>query len=156
MVYIIDILNGSVYHYRDKDGLECGAVIHLRNGRYGLIEIKLGGDKLIEEGAKSLMSLETKIDIDKMTALSFLMVLTGTCNSYRLLETWCNARKFFEKVRDMELDEGIQMYKKHSLTKLMMRLHKFVLFRICRFVLLQMGLLPLAPDNLMPCILRNF
>lgn len=49
-----DALNGEVYHYRDKDGQECDAVIHLRNGKHGLIEIKLGGDKLIEEGAKSL------------------------------------------------------------------------------------------------------
>ena len=45
-----DALNGEVYHYRDKDGQECDAVIHLRNGKYGLIEMKLGGDKLIEEG----------------------------------------------------------------------------------------------------------
>ena len=73
-----DALGGGVYHYRDKDGLECDAVVHLRNGKYGLIEIKLGGDKLIEEGAKSLKSLETKIDTDKMNPPSFLMVLTGT------------------------------------------------------------------------------
>ena len=73
-----DALNGDVYHYRDKDGQECDAVIHLRNGKYGLIEIKLGGDKLIEEGAKSLKSMEAKIDTDKMNAPSFLMVLTGT------------------------------------------------------------------------------
>ena len=73
-----DALGGGVYHYRDKDGLECDAVVHLRNGKYGLIEIKLGGDKLIEEGAKSLKSLETKIDTDKMNVPSFLMVLTGT------------------------------------------------------------------------------
>lgn len=72
-----DALNGEVYHYRDKDGQECDAVIHLRNGKYGLIEIKLGGDKLIEEGAKSLKSMEAKIDTDKMKAPSFLMVLTG-------------------------------------------------------------------------------
>lgn len=73
-----DALNGEVYHYRDKDGLECDAVVHLRNGKYGLIEIKLGGDKLIEEGAKSLRSMQDKIDTDKMNAPSFLMVLTGT------------------------------------------------------------------------------
>lgn len=72
-----DSLNGEVCHYRDKDGLECDAVVHLRNGKYGLIEIKLGGDKLIEEGAKNLKMLESKIDIDKMNAPSFLMVLTG-------------------------------------------------------------------------------
>ena len=72
-----DALNGEVYHYRDKSGQECDAVIHLRNGKYGLIEIKLGGDKLIEEGAKSLKAMEAKIDTDKMNAPSFLMVLTG-------------------------------------------------------------------------------
>lgn len=72
-----DSLNGGVYHYRDKDGQECDAVVHLRNGRYGLIEIKLGGDRLIEEGARSLKLMEAKIDTDKMNAPSFLMVLTG-------------------------------------------------------------------------------
>lgn len=72
-----DALNGHVYHYRDKDGQECDAVVHLRNGQYGLIEIKLGGDKLIEEGAESLKAMELKIDTDKMKAPSFLMVLIG-------------------------------------------------------------------------------
>lgn len=70
-------LGGQVYHYRDKDGLECDAVVHLRNGAYGLIEIKLGGDKLIEEGVKTLQALAEKIDTGKMKAPSFLMVLTG-------------------------------------------------------------------------------
>ena len=73
-----DALNGSVYHYRDKDGQECDAVIHLRNGKYGLIEIKLGGDKLINEGVKSLKAMEAKIDTGRMNNPSFLMVLTGT------------------------------------------------------------------------------
>ena len=72
-----DALDGQVYHYRDKDGQECDAVIHLSNGQYGLIEIKLGGDKLIEEGAQSLKKMESKIDTDKMKTPSFLMVLTG-------------------------------------------------------------------------------
>ena len=72
-----DALNGKVYHYRDKDGQECDAVIHLRNGKYGLIEIKLGGDKLIEEGAKSVKTMAAKIDTNKMNVPSFLMVLTG-------------------------------------------------------------------------------
>ncbi len=73
-----DALDGTVYHYRDKLGLECDAVIHLRNGKYGLIEIKLGGDNNIEAGAKTLKTLANKIDSDKMKAPSFLMVLTGT------------------------------------------------------------------------------
>lgn len=72
-----DALNGEVYHYRDKDGQECDAVVHLKNGKYGLIEIKLGGDKLIEEGAKSLKAMEAKIDTGKMNIPSFLMVLIG-------------------------------------------------------------------------------
>ena len=72
-----DFLNGQVYHYRDKNGLECDAVVHLRNGSYGLIEIKLGGDKLIEEGVKTLRDLNSKIDTDRMKEPAFLMVLTG-------------------------------------------------------------------------------
>ena len=70
--------NGSVYHYRDRSGLECDAVIHLRNGQYGLVEIKLGGDKLINEGASNLLKLEKMIDTEKMPAPSFKMILTGT------------------------------------------------------------------------------
>lgn len=70
-------INGNVYHYRDKSGLECDAVVHLRNGSYGLIEIKLGGDRLIEEGAKNLLSLKDKIDTTKMKDASFLAVIVG-------------------------------------------------------------------------------
>mgnify|MGYP004663546065 FL=1 len=73
-----DALEGSIYHYRDSNGLECDAVLHLRNGSYGLIEIKLGGEKNIEEGAKNLKLLASKIDTTKMKTPSFLMVLTGT------------------------------------------------------------------------------
>lgn len=71
-------INGSVYHYRDASELECDAVVHLRNGSYGLIEIKLGGDKLINEGAKNLIKMKNKIDTEKMNNPSFLMVLTAT------------------------------------------------------------------------------
>lgn len=70
-------LDGDVYHYRDKNGLECDAVVHLKNGTYGLIEIKLGGDKLIEEGVTTLKALADKIDTTRMKDPSFLMVLTG-------------------------------------------------------------------------------
>ena len=70
-------LNGKVYHYRDKNNLECDAVVHLRNGSYGLIEIKLGGADLINDGAESLKTLSDKIDTTKMKKPSFLMVLTG-------------------------------------------------------------------------------
>ncbi len=85
-----DALNGEVYHYRDKSGQECDAVVHLRNGKYGLIEIKLGGDKLIEEGAVSLKSMAAKIDTDRMRAPSFMMVLTGTGDyAYRRRDGVC-------------------------------------------------------------------
>lgn len=53
-------INGNVYHYKDSSGLECDAVVHLRNGNYGLIEIKLGGDKLIDIGAENLKKLNQK------------------------------------------------------------------------------------------------
>lgn len=72
-----DAVNGKVYHYRDSNKLECDAVIHLRNGHYGLVEIKIGGDHLVEAGAASLKTLASKIDTDRMPAPSFLMVLTG-------------------------------------------------------------------------------
>lgn len=72
-----EALNGEVYHYRDKDGLECDAVVHLRNGTYGLVEIKLGGGKLIEDGVKTLTTFMKKIDTQRMKEAAFLMVLTG-------------------------------------------------------------------------------
>ena len=72
-----NVVNGEVFHYRDKNGLECDAVVHLRNGSYGLIEIKLGGDTRIEEGAANLNALEKKIDTTKMKNPSFKMVLTA-------------------------------------------------------------------------------
>lgn len=69
--------DGNVFHYRDKNGLECDTVMHLRNGSYGLIEIKLGGDTLIAEGAANLNNLAKKIDTTKMKKPSFKMVLTA-------------------------------------------------------------------------------
>ena len=79
-----DVLNGNVYHFRDKTDLECDAVIHLRDGSYGLIEIKLGGESLIEEGVATLKKLNGKLDTSKMKKPSFLMILTGIGNyAYR-------------------------------------------------------------------------
>lgn len=68
---------GRVFHYRDKSGLECDAVIHLPNGRFGLVEIKLGGKEAIEHGAMTLNKLACKIDENIMGKPSFLMVLVG-------------------------------------------------------------------------------
>ena len=70
-------INGDVYHYRAALDLECDAVVHLRNGSYGLVEIKLGGDKLIEKGVENLIKLRNKIDTNIMSKPSFMMVLTA-------------------------------------------------------------------------------
>lgn len=72
-----EALSGKLYHYRDNTGLECDAVLHRRNGTYGLIEVKLGGEKKIGEGVASLMALADKIDTTKMSKPSFMMVLTA-------------------------------------------------------------------------------
>lgn len=72
-----EALDGNVFHYRDSNGLECDAVIHLRNGKYGLVEIKLGGQALIEDGVKTLNSFASTIDTEKMKAPSFKMILTA-------------------------------------------------------------------------------
>lgn len=71
-------LDGEIMHFRTKENLECDAVIHLRNGNYGLAEIKLGGDKFIEEGARNLKKIRSLLDTTKMKAPSFLMVVAGT------------------------------------------------------------------------------
>lgn len=72
-----DALDGDVLHYRDKSGLECDAVVRLRNGRYCLIEVKLGGETAIEEGASSLRELAERIDAEKMGPPVFCMVIVG-------------------------------------------------------------------------------
>lgn len=77
-----EALDGTVYHYRDKTGLECDAVVHLRNGSYALIEVKLGGSD-IEDAAQNLLLLKKKVDTNRMKAPSFLMVLTGTEFGYK-------------------------------------------------------------------------
>jgi len=77
-----EALDGSVYHYREKTGLECDAVIHLRNGSYGLVEVKLGGSA-IDSAATNLLKLQQKIDTQRMKAPAFLMILTGTKFGYQ-------------------------------------------------------------------------
>ena len=72
-----EAIDGKVSHYRDRNGLECDAVIHLCNGTYGLVEVKIGGETLIEEGAKNLKKLASKINTDNMGKPAFLMILTA-------------------------------------------------------------------------------
>ena len=75
-------LDGEVFHYRDKNGLEADAIVHLKDGRWGAIEMKMGS-KEIEDAAENLKKLREKINLDKMREPSFLMILTGTELAYR-------------------------------------------------------------------------
>ena len=75
-------IDGEVFHYRDKSGLEADAIVHLKDGRWGAIEVKMGA-KEIEEAAENLKALQAKINTDKMQTPSFLMVLTCTEFAYR-------------------------------------------------------------------------
>lgn len=72
-----EALDGQLYHYRDSNGLECDTVLHRRNGSYALLEVKLGGEEHINEGAASLIELANNIDTDKMLAPSFMAVIIG-------------------------------------------------------------------------------
>lgn len=72
-----EALDGELYHYRDSSGLECDTVLHRRNGSYALMEVKLGGEQNIEDGAKSMLALAENIDTDKMPAPSFMAVIVG-------------------------------------------------------------------------------
>ncbi len=72
-----EALDGELYHYRDSNGLECNTVLHRHNGSYALLEIKIGGEERINEGAASLLALANNIDTDKMPAPSFMAVIIG-------------------------------------------------------------------------------
>lgn len=72
-----EALDGSLYHYRDSSGLECDAVLHRRNGSYALLEVKLGGEERINEGAESLKALAANINTEMMPAPSFMAVIVG-------------------------------------------------------------------------------
>lgn len=75
-------IDGEVFHYRDKSGLEADAIVHLKDGRWGAVEVKMGA-KEIEKAAENLKILREKINLDKMKEPSFLMVLTATELGYR-------------------------------------------------------------------------
>lgn len=76
-------LDGDVFYYRDKNDLECDAIIHLKDGRWGAIEIKLGNEEAIEVASENLKKLANIVDIKEMNEPSFLMVLTAGKYSYR-------------------------------------------------------------------------
>ena len=74
-------LDGKIMHYRDSRGLECDAVIHLNDGRWALVEMKLGGERLIKEGVANLLRL--KNDLALSGGPEFMMILTATGPAYR-------------------------------------------------------------------------
>ena len=80
------VIDGEIRHYRDGNGLECDAVLHLKNGKYGLIEIKLGGENLIKEGISTLTALKNKISDSKQLMPSFCMILTAVGDAYTTKE----------------------------------------------------------------------
>jgi len=74
-----DMIGGEARHYRDNAGLECDSVIHLENGKWAAVEIKPGGDKLMEEGVKSLNKLKNKMETKSdLPSPVFMMVLTAS------------------------------------------------------------------------------
>lgn len=74
-------IDGDVFHYRDKSGLEADLIVRLRDGRWAAIEVKLG-NKQIEEAAKNLLVLKKKINEEKMGKEAFLMIITGGQYAY--------------------------------------------------------------------------
>lgn len=77
----IQFLDGGLFHYRDKNGLEADAVIHLHNGRWAAIEVKLG-DSWIDDAAANLLKLRDKVNTDAMGEPAFLAVITATRYAY--------------------------------------------------------------------------
>ncbi len=75
-------MNGKIRHFRDENGLESDAVIHLKNGKYGLIEIKLGGQSLIDEGVSTLTSLKNRIKQNNKKEPSFSMIIIASGDAY--------------------------------------------------------------------------
>ena len=75
-------MKGEIRHYRDSKGLECDAVIHLKDGRYALVEIKLGGENLVKGGVSTLLSFKEKIKADNQKEPEFLMIVTACGNAY--------------------------------------------------------------------------
>lgn len=84
-----DAINAKVYHYRDKDELECDAIVERRDGSYGLVEIKIGGDYAIKEAQNTLNVLSKKIDTDKVGKPQFRMILTAVGDYAMQLEDGC-------------------------------------------------------------------
>ncbi len=75
-------LRGTLSHYRDKEGLEADAIIHLNDGRWAAVEVKLGA-RQVDAAAKNLLALKERVDTAQMNQPSFLMIITGTEYAFR-------------------------------------------------------------------------
>jgi predicted AAA+ superfamily ATPase len=75
-------LGGSISYYRDRSGLEADCVLHLDDGRYALIEFKLGSRE-IEVGAEHLLKIKYLTEKNNIKSPSLLMVLTGGEMAYK-------------------------------------------------------------------------
>ena len=78
-------MQGEVRHYRDSNGLECDAIIHLPNGKWAAAEVKLGGQKLIDEGVRNLLKLKSLVDNEP----EFMMIITASGPAYRRPDGIC-------------------------------------------------------------------
>ena len=74
-------LDGEIFHFRDKSGLEADLIISLPDGRWAAVEVKLGEGQ-VDEAAKHLIQLAEKVDLVKTGAPAFRMILTGTAFAY--------------------------------------------------------------------------
>ncbi len=77
-----DSLDGDVLFYRDKSNLECDAIIHLKDGRWGAVEIKIGSEEAIEEAATNLKKITKVVDVESINNPSFLMIITAGTYAY--------------------------------------------------------------------------
>ncbi|OKL50587.1 ATP-binding protein [Boudabousia marimammalium] len=75
-------LEAKVYHYRDHGGLEADAILHFKDGQWAAFEVKLG-NRAVDEGAKNLVKLASRIDQESMNSPAFLAVITGGGYAYR-------------------------------------------------------------------------
>ncbi|MCQ3808007.1 MAG: DUF4143 domain-containing protein [Acidimicrobiia bacterium] len=72
----------TVYHYRDKAGLEVDAIVERDDGRWIAVEVKLGTPQAIEDAAHSLLALKAKVDTSVTGPPAAFVVVTSTGQPY--------------------------------------------------------------------------
>ena len=66
-----------MYHYRDNTGLGVDAIVETAGGAWMGVEIELGGERPIEEGARNLLKLRDRVDPDRTGPPAALVVIVG-------------------------------------------------------------------------------